>query len=1138
MKSFLRFIPTLFFLITALSESALAQVPAAQKLTPNLIGKIDHPLRYRPDGGDFIIENGAEFFNRPLYGGPTAFRVDAGDRPEFTLYLPGRGGNLRFGLKSAKDVKWLHDATHVVARYRPGEMLYEIRDDLLGALGRVQLHVIAMPMTEGLIVRVEADHVIDGVELLWAYGGVNGQRGKRDGDIGTESVPISTYFQLQPEFCRGNAFSLRADSFTLNSKAAKIVGLVPKGAQLALADARAWSSAERLFAHGELPNNPELAVVIGRMALKTNTSFLFALQRVKDGTAAVSAELDTYRAVTAERSVAKTKSVPISLHLLPAFEQTDLPRLFLESAAYFKALRTHLSVDTPDPYLNAAVASLNVAADAVWDAPQGDIMHGAIAWRSRLLGWRGPYALDALGWHERARQHFIYWAGRQNLDPIPQKLPLPDESTNLARNEAALHSNGDLSNTHYDMNLVAIDALFRHLRWTGDLEFARTMWPVIERHLAWERRLFRREFGPDKLPLYEAYAVIWASDDLQYHGGGTAHASAYNYWHNQMAAQLARLLGKDATLYAREADLIGRAMRTFLWLGDKGTFAEYKDLLGNQLVHPSAALWSVYHIIDSEMTTPEEAWQLTRYVDTQIPHLPVHGLAVPQDINYQVLASSDWMPYTWSINNVVMGENIHTALAYWQTGRAEEAFGLTKAALLASMFMGVTPGNVGSMNYLDVYRRESQRDFADGSGVLSRAVVEGLFGVKPDVLKGELRIEPGFPATWEMAKLRHTDISLSFSRIGMRDTYLLEQRFSKQMAVRLKLPAQRDHIVGVTIDGVAARWRLSDASIGSAFVEIAATAADRHEIIVTWGGDRLIKNEQIFSKEGVGSKARISKAVAGDGLTHLAQGEMKWSVPRDHVIVAHEIVQKYPPMFDAHYAEVDLTTQFNDRITQIFKNEYRSPRSPFVSLALPKQGIGAWAGHVHATAEIDDSGLRTTAGANGGKLMLPNGVPLRTPGPDVTRNIAFVSQWDNYPHAITTSLSGRARHVWLLMAGSTNWMQSRIDNGEVIVNYADGTSERLALRNPETWWPIDQDYFVDDYQFRIEGALPMRVDLKSGKVRVLDFPTFKGQGRTIEGGAATVLDLPLDPHKDLSTITVRALANEVVIGLMSVTLAR
>ena len=42
------------------------------------------------------------------------------------------------------------------------------------------------------------------------------------------------------------------------------------------------------------------------------------------------------------------------------------------------------------------------------------------------------------------------------------------------------------------------------------------------------------------------------------------------------------------------------------------------------------------------------------------------------------------------------------------------------------------------MNDLDVYRRESQRDFADGSGVLSRALVEGLFGVRADALDGTL----------------------------------------------------------------------------------------------------------------------------------------------------------------------------------------------------------------------------------------------------------------------------------------------------------------------------------------------------------------------------------------------------------------
>jgi len=124
------------------------------------------------------------------------------------------------------------------------------------------------------------------------------------------------------------------------------------------------------------------------------------------------------------------------------------------------------------------------------------------------------------------------------------------------------------------------------------------------------------------------------------------------------------------------------------------------------------------------------------------------------------------------------------------------------------------------------------------------------------------------------------------------------------------------------------------------------------------------------------------------------------------------------------------------------------------------------------------------------------------------------------------------------MAGTTSGMQSRFDNGEVVVTYKDGTRTRLPLENPGTWWPIDQDYFIDDYAFARPGPLPARVDLKTGKVRVLDPRTFVGTGRTIPGGAATVLDLKLDPSKELESLSVRAIANEALIGLMSATLER
>ena len=227
-------------------------------------------------------------------------------------------------------------------------------------------------------------------------------------------------------------------------------------------------------------------------------------------------------------------------------------------------------------------------------------------------------------------------------------------------------------------------------------------------------------------------------------------------------------------------------------------------------------------------------------------------------------------------------------------------------------------------------------------------------------------------------------------------------------------------------------------------------------------------------------------------------------------------------------------------------------RSPFCSLAMRRQGFGSWC-HPQDTFLVDDSGLRQVAATNHDRIVLPNGIPLQTPGAADAQNIAFASQWDNYPRALTVPLGGKAAHVFLLMAGSTYAMQSQFDNGEVIVAYTDGSTARLALRNPTTWWPIDQDYFIDDYAFRRPEPLPPRVDLKTGQVRILEVAKVKNQGTKVAGverlaskgyagkvagGAATVLDLPLDKSKELKSLTVRALANEVVIGLMSATLAR
>lgn len=509
---------------------------------------IERSLRYTPVGTDFVITNGGEFFNRSLYGGSSAFRVDAGDMPEFSLYLPGRGGNLRLGFQVAGHSKWLAQARQVVARYRPGMMVYEIRDPLLGT-GELQLAVLATRTDEGLVVRGEYAGTV-APELLVAFGGVNGLKGRRDGDIGCEVEPVAKFFQLRPEQCTGNVFVLKENSFVVRGKPGVVGGVLPVGATLTIAEARDWENPEALF------SKPEAAakqpVLIGRFALEPNEPSFVGIQRLA-GASEADEVLATYR------EVADKTSALIDTKPSKQWRAADLPQLFSEEESMRRAVAERVVVETPDPFINASVAALNIAADAVWDDRQAAYLHGGVAWRVRLLGWRVSYAGDELGWHERTAKHFEGFAKQQNTNAIPATLPTPEPSANLSRNETALHSSGDMTKSHYDMNLMGVDAFFRHLLWTGDLDFARRLWPTIERHLAWERRLFRREFGVDKLPLYEAYCCIWASDDLAYNGGGATHSSAFNLYHNRMAARVAKLLGADPTLYEREAELLARA---------------------------------------------------------------------------------------------------------------------------------------------------------------------------------------------------------------------------------------------------------------------------------------------------------------------------------------------------------------------------------------------------------------------------------------------------------------------------------------------------------------------------------------------------------------------------------------------------
>ena len=180
-----------------------------------------------------------------------------------------------------------------------------------------------------------------------------------------------------------------------------------------------------------------------------------------------------------------------------------------------------------------------------------------------------------------------------------------------------------------------------------------------------------------------------------------------------MAARLARRIGEKPERFDREADKILAAMNRVLWMADRGWYAEYRDLLGLQRLHPSAELPSIYHPIDSSVPDPFQAWQMLRYVDTDIEHIPIEG-------NAAMLWSSNWVPFIWSVRDVCGVEVAHTALANWQAGRPKEAYDLWRGAILDSMFCCRAPGACIGTSELDSHMTGLCTDFADTVGMYAR----------------------------------------------------------------------------------------------------------------------------------------------------------------------------------------------------------------------------------------------------------------------------------------------------------------------------------------------------------------------------------------------------------------------------------
>lgn len=1026
--------------MTALAMAFIAGAAFAQKKVGDYIESINNnidksrsprAMQYEPKDGAFYSRNGKNRFTRALYGSNTDYRIETSDRPIFAIFKHKNYRNLRFYVGDVQ----LDETQQCESYYKEGMRTYTLSDDRWGKEARLHLDVVALPDSEGAVFHFRMEGFKDGITIKSKVCDIANPKLRRYGDIGAD---------------KPGCFEPSANEGNLVSESLQIDKAKPSEEVFAILDFQTISF-------------------------------------VKDDK-------------KARQNYEKAR------------------REFEKAKSYFSELSSRIQFSTPDAYLNTLGSALVLAADGVWDG--NTWLHGAIGWRMPLAGWRAGYLGDVLGWNDRAVKHFDAYASSQVTDvpvtmPGAQLDPKCNNARALKKWGTEMYSTGYICRNpnrndqmhHYDMNLNYIDELLWHFQYDADTAYMRKMWPVIKRHLAWEKL----NFDSDNDHLYDAYCCIWASDALYYSDGAVTHSSAYNYRGNLLAAKIAEIIGEDAEPYRREAEAIRKAMNDRLWLEGKDAYipnptdimtgkrtvtpnhwAEYQDKMGYQRKHADAALWSVYTPIDCGVGNPSQMYEATRYVTSHIPHIDVE-IAGQEHSDYQVISTSDWLPYAWSINNVASAEIMHTALAYFEAGNSVEGYRLMKSNIMDQMYLGQSPANFGQINYYDAARGECYRDFGDNVGISSRTLIQGFFGIVPQALDGKCIIRPGFPLSWDSCEVKTPYLSYKYKKVANDKAIItVSQHFSSPLQMVARINGAKGE-----------------------YTDYAGTTAQEQTFLVD-------------IPQNAGEKSVLPSHDNAVGTT-LSDSGSDAMTPESLGLKGMTAGEKNARM-------VDMSKAFNANVTDIFRNEYVSPRPTSTTLQIPVQGIGEWC-HPTYCPEITDSVFRSLAK---GDRFEVEGIPFATP--QQGNNIAFTSLWDNYPSSLTIKVkSQKASVAHILLAGSTNHMQTHIDNALIIARYNDGTSDTLRLIPPFNYCPIEQDYYVDGKAFQTVEPRPVRICFGTGTVSrdlgtALSIKPDEVYGREIPGGAAQMLSMPLCPTKKLQSFSLVPVANDIVVGIMGITL--
>ena len=1088
--------------LAVLLAATATSAHAGRQGRPDLT-KMQTPV-YDVQGDAFVRHNGDSYCNRPLYSNEIYAAAIGGDKPYCVAGVENTVlGNLMFALLRDGEGKWLHNASDVTSIYRPGRLEWIVKD---AGWGPTVIHLELVPVSHGpgMVVHLRLENTRPGDKVVWASGAAitSNAHFLWQYDLISQHTDLRTR-GFVPADCVNNRVEVKGNAWVLHASGEKsgaaTTGLCSVPAKIISADAATWK-------------NP------AALAQSQGTS-----QPIACGVASVSPDQEIYWTLLGNDG---------GSNLTPADEFAAGMKRELE-------IEKQVVVETPDPWLNAAVGASSNVVDGCFR--NGIYSHSGMRWSTALLGWRTLFGGTVFGWHDNVKTDAKIFIAKQ-ITQSDYAAPHADPKTNLTSQapDSRMFGKGRIEFQHphhYDMQSQFFDQVQHAWRWTGDPELEKLLRPSLELDCEYIKDCF----DPESLGIYESYANTWPTDDQWYNGGGTSEETAYAYRAELTALQLAQRAGDQQSIDLHTAAVarIRKGFFDLLWSREHGHPGAYREQIGHKRLHEDGWLYAVFCPIDAGLLDTEQAAQALDYTEWGLERMkmPYGG---------EQCWPSNWVPSIWSVREMWSGDNYQLALAYFQTGLADEGWKVLRGTFPQQAIFGVVPGDMGHPS--------GGTDFNDCNSMFARAVVEGMFGYRPDYATGLVTVAPQFPSDWDHASITTPDVSIAYRAAATGASCKIT--LARPAPLEVQLPVSTNNVAGVTVDGRPVKWEMLPGfgrsvvkidlpATGSAQLEVKCDDALKTYPSVQISGNTgdaiTLQTEggqvvDFHDPQGALRDAKVQNGTVTATLTnnagdHLVFGlaavgkTQQWRMFKIHttdVQAERAMTAKTDVQVPgtARWDHISLDNVLNGDIRTIYKQEYLSPRPNTCSLRLSTDGYSTWqmsGSGQHNVPEVTLDKLAAVTDA-GGHVVAGKGVPFGRL--DGAKNIAFTSSWDNWPKQITVPVHQTGDAAWFLLCGTTNPMEVRIANAKLRMKYADGVVEKLALVPPFNFWTLCPFGGVD-YEYGRDGFSLPKVP-----------PTTVQLGKNCR---AVALGWNLRPGVALESVTLETLSDEVVIGLMGVT---